>query len=44
MKIIGEAMHILNQDFVQALESLNREAVTRIAQEQVKAGAEALDV
>lgn len=44
MKIIGEEMHILNQKFVQALESLNREAVARMAREQVKAGAEALDM
>ncbi|MCI5142873.1 MAG: hypothetical protein D3909_14325, partial [Candidatus Electrothrix sp. ATG1] len=44
MKIIGEEMHILNQEFVQALESLDEKTVTRMAREQVEAGAEALDV
>ena len=44
MKIIGEAMHILNQSFVQALEDRDTDAVARMARDQVKAGAEALDV
>ncbi|MCI5132895.1 MAG: hypothetical protein D3904_15610 [Candidatus Electrothrix sp. EH2] len=44
MKIIGEAMHILNQSFVQALENRDTDAVARMAREQVEAGAEALDV
>ncbi len=44
MKVIGEEMHILNQKFVQALESLDKETVAKMAQEQVDAGAEALDI
>ncbi len=44
MKIIGEEMHILNRKFIQALESLDEETIARIAREQVKAGAEALDI
>ena len=44
MKIIGEAMHILNPSFVQALESRDEELLARMAREQVEAGAEALDV
>jgi cobalamin-dependent methionine synthase I len=44
MKVIGEEMHILNQNFVQALESLDKETMARMAREQVDAGAEALDI
>ncbi len=44
MKIIGEAMHILNQSFVRALETRDEEAVAAIARHQVEAGAEALDI
>jgi 5-methyltetrahydrofolate--homocysteine methyltransferase len=44
MKIIGQAMHILNPALVQALENRDRAAAARMAQEQVTAGADALDV
>ena len=44
MKIIGEAMHILNQSFVQALQEHDTDTVVRMARDQVEAGAEALDV
>ncbi len=44
MRIISEAMHVMNQAFIQALEAQDKRKVAAIAQQQVDAGAEALDV
>jgi cobalamin-dependent methionine synthase I len=42
--IIGEALHILNPEFQQALEDQDVTALVRLAEQQIAAGAMALDI
>jgi len=42
--IIGEALHILNPEFQQALEDQDVAAIVRLAEQQIAAGAMALDI
>ncbi|BCO10367.1 hypothetical protein GF1_27430 [Desulfolithobacter dissulfuricans] len=44
MEIIGESMHIMNPQFLKALEELDDESLVQLARSQVEAGATALDI
>ena len=44
MEIIAENLHIMNREFIRAIEDLDKESLIQLAKNHVNAGATALDI